>query len=90
MQTQSLSVAIEGQYREAQKNHTMNSYTLLAASLLLSIAAFSQQPQLIVPVGHTSYLNYFCSFSGRQAHPYRQFGSDYPPLGPRWASDRYP
>ncbi|MCB0546676.1 MAG: caspase family protein [Phaeodactylibacter sp.] len=37
----------------------MNSYTLLAASLLLSIAAFSQQPQLIVPVGHTSYLNYF-------------------------------
>ena len=37
----------------------MNNYALLIVFLLFSFAAPGQQPQLIVPVGHTSYLNYF-------------------------------
>lgn len=38
---------------------TMKNYAPLIIGLLFSLAALAQQPELIVPVGHTSYLNYF-------------------------------
>ena len=37
----------------------MQNYAPLILWILLPFFALGQQPRLIVPVGHTSYLNYF-------------------------------
>lgn len=39
----------------------MKNYALIFSFLLASLATMAQQPKLVIPVGHTNYLNYFAA-----------------------------